>query len=366
MKLLPIKEPEATSSSHQATIFSILKNYDDGLSWLANNYIQLFCLKNLYLANETRKGTLDYYYNEYGDWSLFELSSNPLLQYSLLDYQFLNELIKNKNIDIAKLLMDAIDNNQYIYMGIDKFYINYYNQYNKCHSGHHLFINGYNLSQKYFITHDNFKGGKYCERNISFETIKAAFYSLLGNQLLQEEAYVGGIAFIKYKVRNWHQKLPNMFSTNLSKIILSIKEYLMYPELCARFNNNYNYTFGIECYKELENLILIDGFTLHTEVDFRAFCCMRDHKKIMVFRFKHIELKYHCLLTYYIQHMEEIEHELSLIIMLIIKYNINHKQNTLYKAITKLNNVKQKELQLLNQFVKEMEATNGICNNSML
>lgn len=60
MKSLPIGEPEVTASSHQAVIFSILNQDKRGISWLCNNYIQIFCLKDLYKARKVRKGTLDF------------------------------------------------------------------------------------------------------------------------------------------------------------------------------------------------------------------------------------------------------------------------------------------------------------------
>ena len=149
-EILKIIEPEATSSSHQAAVFSILKTTEEGKNWLINNYIQVYCLKDLYKARDERKGTLDYYYNEYGDWSLFEFSGNPLLGYSLIDYKMFLELKIKYKISVIDLLKSAIGKKRYIYIGIDKFYIEFYDEYEKMHAGHHLFINGFIESKKKF------------------------------------------------------------------------------------------------------------------------------------------------------------------------------------------------------------------------
>lgn len=138
---LPIKDPIPTSSSHQAAVFSILQGCEEGRGWLINNYIQIFSLKSLFKANEARKGTIDYYYSEYGDWSLFEFSSNPILGYSLIDFETFQLLNKTYLVDLIAVLKRAIDNRKYIYIGIDKYYISYYEEFGTEHCAHHLFIN---------------------------------------------------------------------------------------------------------------------------------------------------------------------------------------------------------------------------------
>lgn len=364
MKVLSIEKPEATSSSHQAAIFSILKSKSEGRQWLINNYIQLFCLKDLYQARDVRKGTLDYFYNEYGDWSLFELSANPLLEFALIDFQTFRELRKKYKISLVDLLINAINNNKYIYIGIDKYYINFYGAFGKKHCAHHLFINGYDEKEGFFIAHDNFIQGKYCEHNISFDVIKSAFEGVLKDKSLESDAYVGGIAFLKYRIRYWHKEAKNMFEFNLEKIIQNLKEYLMWPFYKDRYAHIKDYVFGIECYDELKKLIW------HTEdskriIDYRGFCCLRDHKKIMVFRFENMQKILKFDLVKCILGMQEIERELNIIINMILKYNIKKDNKIVKRILEKFDNVKSKEIAVLSEAINEMERIYDICNNSM-
>ncbi|MBA2212603.1 hypothetical protein [Sellimonas intestinalis] len=365
MKVLSIEKPEATSSSHQATIFSILKSKKEGKQWIINNYIQLFCLKDLYRARDIRKGTLDYFYNEYGDWSLFELSANPLLEFALIDFQTFRELRKKYKISLIELLINAINNNKYIYLGIDKYYISFYEEFGKVHCAHHLFINGYDEKEGYFVSHDNFIQGKYCEHNISFDVIERAFEGVLKDASLEADAYVGGIAFLKYRIRYWHKESKNMFEFNLEKIVQSLKEYLMQPFYKDRYAYMKDYVFGIECYDELKKMICYNEDSKNI-IDYRAFCCLRDHKKIMIFRLENMQniLKFdleNCILG-----MREVERELSIIINMILKCNIKNDEEIIERIVKRFDNVKRKEIAILSEAINKMEKIYDICNNSML
>lgn len=353
-KILPISEPEPMSSSHQATIFSILKTRKEGISWLVNNYIQLFCLKNMYEARAVRRGTLDYYYNLYGDWSLFEFSANPLLEYNLIGYQILRRY--RGNFRLIDFLISMINDEKYLYIGIDKYYIRYYEECGNEHSSHHLFINGYDKQEEIFIAHDNFKGGKYCEHKVSFLEVREAFESVLDNKMLEADAYAGGIITLKPKVRYWHREIKDMFTINVGQIVCYIKEYLMLPVYRERYDYSRDYVFGIECYAELEKLVYWSQENVQ-EVDHRAFCCMRDHKKIMIFRLKELEKYLGRSLEEYIFSMKIVEENLSLIIMKILKYNFNKKNKILKEIIQTIKWIKEEESSILMKFINEMEET---------
>ena len=354
-EILKIIEPEATSSSHQAAVFSILKTTEEGKNWLINNYIQVYCLKDLYKARDERKGTLDYYYNEYGDWSLFEFSGNPLLGYSLIDYKMFLELKIKYKISVIDLLKSAIGKKRYIYIGIDKFYIEFYDEYEKMHAGHHLFINGFIESKKSFIAHDNFAGGKYCEHEISFDTLEKAFLNILENYELQAEAYAGGIVFLEYKIRYWHLENQNMFQLNIEKIIYLLKEYLMIPGYDNKFKYIKNYSFGMEVYEELINLIKNNGIKEGKDVDFRAFCCLRDHKRIMILRLENIQNHLNLNLERQIYEMKVIEREITQVIMMFIKYNLVKRKTILSRALEFFWEIRNKEYIVLFQVIRRVE-----------
>ncbi|WP_219693134.1 hypothetical protein, partial [Clostridioides difficile] len=102
-----------TASSHQAAIFSILKTDEKYNFWLVNNYIQIFCLKELHKKSFKRRGTFDFYFNEYGDWNLFEFSANPCLEYEKIDFSSYTHL-KSFGVKLNSLLNKALNAGKYI------------------------------------------------------------------------------------------------------------------------------------------------------------------------------------------------------------------------------------------------------------
>ena len=114
-------EPYICSYGHQGMIFSLLYCRTECKPWIFSNYIQTFVLRDLYNA-DFRSGTIDFYYNQYGDFKYYEIRANPWIQAHDTPY----EIISVMKLDIIELIKTSIGLNQYVCFDVDEYFISNY------------------------------------------------------------------------------------------------------------------------------------------------------------------------------------------------------------------------------------------------
>ncbi|CZR72183.1 TPA: hypothetical protein SHW33_003710 [Clostridioides difficile] len=308
-----------------------------------------------------RRGTFDFYFNEYGDWNLFEFSANPCLEYEKIDFSSYTHL-KSFGVKLNSLLNKALNAGKYIYIGVDRYYIPHYHEYLREHTSHHIFINGYDNISKIYYAHDNFKNGKYRREIITYKQLEDSFESIVGNGQLEEEAYLGGVAFLKPKAWSWHCR--DVYKINLMIICESIKEYLQVEPYNYKYKKVEGYVFGVDCYEELEKLLTCTILNQNIDIDYRAFCCMRDHKRIMIFRLNEIQKEFKKDFAKFINEFEVITEKLNIVINLSIKMNIAKSLKTTIKMIEYLKFIKYKEIELLKSLLEYIERSLNVYSSN--
>lgn len=341
--ILPIDKPETDSSCEMAMLFSILKFNKKHRAWLLNNFLQIYCLKDLYKVEpKVKRGTLNFFYNFYGDWNIFELTANPCLDYEKISFSSFHNL----KINIVDFLKNQLKDGKYLLCGYDKYFISASEHYMRKHAGHTMFINGY--TQSGFVCHDNFMHGKYQEIIVTEDEIKNSLHSLMEDEAVAKEANLSGVCSIKLQKNFRNDNLKELFSLNLGNIYVGIQEYLMNSKYAERYKNSSYFVFGVNCYEELFNFL--NDF--NEFVDWRAFCYMMDHKKVMLYRLQCISNEI-CL---------ELGKEINTYLLLIQKFKL------IIFNIIKYNQTGQKYLLAQNRNVLcecrnlEIETLNSVCS----
>jgi len=171
--ILPVTYPMITSYTHYANLLSILCNKKETEGWIYNNFINLW-------GTEYE----DDFFIRFGPWDIRK--NCPFVDTSYIDEFFIANTFKS----ITDYIISAIQLGYYVYINYDQFYIPLSNLYLKHHSIHHLFIYGYNKTDKEFYIADFFANGKYSYGSASFEdvqrSINCAFEDLKGNDMLCE------------------------------------------------------------------------------------------------------------------------------------------------------------------------------------
>ncbi|KWX81154.1 hypothetical protein AMQ84_00745, partial [Paenibacillus riograndensis] len=138
-KILDMYEPLIKTYPIHANITSILSTHKYFYEWLYNNHIQLFC--TTYNSNGSQDTYLDTY--------------KPLTRVfnPFFETQFIKkDIIFKSKIDICEFIINSIDLGYYIFLSIDVFFISLYKKSE--HSGHDIFVFGYDKNKKIFHVAD--------------------------------------------------------------------------------------------------------------------------------------------------------------------------------------------------------------------
>ncbi len=121
---------------------SVVPIHEDYMNWVYENYIQISSFKNI--TDRVNLTWIEYIFlNDY-------YHNNPFVGVEVLSEGNVTE-------SIEELIIDSINQHQYIGICVDRFYIQEHVNYNLIHLPHGLLIYGYDLEQKVFYAVDFFK-----------------------------------------------------------------------------------------------------------------------------------------------------------------------------------------------------------------
>ena len=354
-KLLPVCDPIADAYAHIGIEFSIFMTEKKYHPWLMNNFIQIYSLKDMHLVPE-RTGTLDFFFNKYGDWEMFHFSANPYLECEKLAYSTLDQILESVNL--TDLLIRAINSGKYVFMPVDMYELSVYDMYKKRHRVHHIFLVGYDSEKEVFYAYDTFKGGKYRCEELSYIEVENAYSMLVSDPVIAGWSELGGICFYRLRLNPWQEDKTELYSLNIDTIVSGICEYLLFPGFCDTYKHISHFRFGIDCYIDLENWLLCGVEGRRKRVDHRAFSSMRDHKKVMLFRLKYIQEYVNIDLTNFISEYKQICKSLDTVVYKILKGNMSKNRNQYSECIDILRRVKEAEEKTLTEFIHALQIKN--------
>lgn len=348
--ILPIVYPPINGFSHQGALFSILLAREECKPWIFSNFIQTYSLKDLY-KNTSRSGTVDFFYNIYGDWKYFHYKANPWIRFSSIPLDYL-QLLKFDAVDFLKI---CIDRNMYVTFDIDTFYISTYEFYQNTHEKHEIFIYGYDDEMKMFYVGDNMKNGKYCQELVPYDEINDGISQMYEfdkkNNLFWREKQISMLEVTQNTEASGKDPLfiQEILGLNIKKIVNDIKEYLLIDKYSSGYSYSNFYVFGIECYDELIKYAI---YAKETEVsaDIRGFYSFYMHKKLMLLRLEFLNNDYE--LSEIIKEYDILVRKFDVLILLLVKAKMKKENRLLEKVAEILKDSKEYEVHLLNNLIK--------------
>lgn len=169
-----------------------------------------------------------------------------------------------------------MNQDKYLHVSIDWFYIPIYEQYQNNHGMHHLFINGYDSEKRIFYAHDTYKDGKYASAEVAYDDLLAGFQALIVDPETANSWQLGLFMF-KIGMRSWHEVHTDLYQFNPKLLVHFLKGYLSGCAHGFKEDDLENFCFEVTCYDEL--ILFIQKALDRTidNIDFWGFCNMQDH-----------------------------------------------------------------------------------------
>ncbi len=339
---LKIREPIIHGFGHQCAVYSILSAYPETEPWLNCNYIQIFTLRNLHTA-VNRLGTLDFCYHYYGDFNLYEMKANPWLKFMSIPI----DMIKSRWYSKLDFVKECIKKGYYVFLVLD--HAAYRERKETFY--HNAMIWGYDDDTETVYVADNNSVGKFAFEEISYTDFE------LASDVPEEEFGVGdhigqtdGVYFFKVVVDQDKHVCGTNHLMQMGKLCYELEQYLDPPIILP------DYTYGIDCYKELEEYYLDVARKRYEYCDIRAMCSLLDHKVLMTRRLRYLYKNGYLIRDYENKYYETVEKKTLILRNLLIKENVRGcKDFQAEKLCALLREVKNKEFEILSDVAVEIK-----------
>lgn len=341
-KKLKICEPPIFGFGHQCAVYSILSAYPETEAWLNCNYIQIFTLRNLYTVAE-RLGTLDFFYQYYGDFNLYEMKANPWLKFMSIPFG----IARKKWSSLLEFVKERIDNEQYLYMVLDHaiyrggelpFY-------------HNSLIWGYDDAEEKIYAADNNSIGKFAFEEISYRDF------ILAADVPETEYGIGdhcsrpdGIYFFSVVTSKDMHDCGTNHVMQIGKLHHDLEQYLNPPKILP------DYSYGVDCYEELKKYYRDIEKNKCRVCDKRSICSLLDHKVLMTKRLSYLFHNGYVTTDYENRYRSHVERECLVLRNMLLKEIVKQcKDFPAEKFCIQLDKIKKEEIQILSKVSQELK-----------
>ena len=312
--VLSVKYPPLITYSRFTNILSILSSQKNAQTWLLNNHILLWIAKKDF----ERSYWADFKYNS-GD----ELC--PFVKEEIVE----RKLASQDGFSIIDFVIDNINNGKYLFLNINKYYIDEYWPVGiREHEEHEIFIFGYDRAEASLFVADFFQN-KYKYIQIPFSNFAMAYDNF---HLTGVQDYLGGIILMKFREADNELDVPRIkniiqdFLASRDTVIQSAWDMFKIEEM----------SWGMEFFSTLQQY-------MEYKVNEKTFIDIRPFHLIYIFsHIMELRIEYLKELGYIGQHESvydmfvKIRERLLLMRTMIIKYNISNNQKILERQLREL------------------------------
>lgn len=256
-KILETNQPIISGFPTYGFLFSVLPK--ECMPWVYNNFI--------HLVHAKWWNTLSF-----ADHNML-LKGCPGLEYYSMPIQFMRDHFHNS---LKESAIYAIDNDCYVYIFVNRYYLPLYEEYyHKRDKDHELIISGYDLEKNIFYVSDNIDNGKYVTRECDMDCVEEAF-----QHVSREYLFLTDIRMIQRK------KITSC-EINIEQILFELKCYL-YSLPIPDITQEQEFIYGLSVFDVVEK-ILEKEKNERAYIDLRLYQILYEHKVLMTLRVKYLE-----------------------------------------------------------------------------
>ncbi|MGG4551419.1 hypothetical protein [Paenibacillus humicus] len=333
-KVLPVSSPLLNGYSHYGSIFSILGTLGDSyFPWLFSRFAQL-------VADPVNENAGLYINIDEPEWFPRTTNFCPFIDTNIISKKMFD--LRNKIVDS---IIDALQQDYYVFMVVEQYYIPDTDAYKKFSHNHDIMIYGFDRDKKTLYIADNFNG-KYQFSECYFSQFVDAYYHT------NEEKDRLNSNILLFKKKKLHTEFDQL------RLIDNLNSYLtgIYPEMrSSHWHQHFQgWAKGLDIYLNVKEYLYLLKSS-RAKFDKRTFYAIWEHKKLMVMRIEYMHnnnyiTNANIILERY-QHIERLtlKHQ-----NMIIKFGLTGNSSLIETVIREIDEVSEMEKQLIPNILKNL------------
>lgn len=323
-KILLVKEPLINTYNSYGFLFSIIP--EGMMPWVYDNFIQLV----------------------YGvDWNMlmFEnhemfLEKCPGITYYMIPKRMISR--DENGIAMKKMITDTINNNDYLLIYIDRYYLSFDSKYYHTHHlQHELLIYGYDDDVLYIADYSS--NGKYIFAQCTFNELYDGYFNM---QIDENSQYMGDVRIL-------HVDNNIKYEINMQQMEYALNAFLD-SKTSFYLNKVQEQIFGMKVFNILSERVK-KCEKENCNIDIRSFHLLYEHILLMRLRVKYlIENNYFISKCSYEEELSKLLNDAFLLRNLTVKYNIARDCKLIERIINKIENLKIEEYKLFSSLKEEI------------
>ncbi len=331
-----LTNPIITGYQYRAFPLSIIGTHAACFPWIFENFIQLRCSKSF----EEPQRAFDF--------------ADPNLLYNptpWLATQRLEKAFSGDHAALQRLVIDSLQNNHYVYLYVDEYFIPNRVPFGKAHIPHDILISGYDDATATFEVAGFDEQGTYQQTQVTYLQFQQATQATVHNQLWP----VAHNQLLLLRLNS-----DACYSFALSHVKELLTAYLMstipsYPSVQTQPVPDSAY--GLEVYEMLQRYVQL-GQEHHIEPETRPFQMLLEHKQLMQRRLAYLQtLGYLDQQTHLTQKYAEIAKVCLAARNALIKYQITDQERLLAKIQAHMITIQKQERDVLNELIEKLPSS---------
>lgn len=344
---LPLDKSIVTTIPSHANFLSIAMIGNKGIDWLCNYYVNIYVKYN-------KGGWRDSCKASFIDWGTLDRNYTNIVKSYFVPRFMIDSLFD--------FLLKSLNNNYYINLRLDDYYLPCCNIYLKRHNYHNTLISGIDFENKIVLLSDFYSQKKYQTYEVDFDSVYNAYESVSEDLIPNFPDY----QFLRTEIQLMKLN-DSYYEFSLNHLIQLLVDYKESKDSTGRFFNTSHifdsfdknisttYIYGLDAINVIAKLFC------EKKLGMQSIHLLYDRYKAMVLRINYLQKKFKLDLSEELISYQKLERNSLIMRNLCLKYIAKEEGLLVNKIQEGYNEIFEKEQVILEKFIEKLQMYNN-CN----